>query len=70
MNITILFVFDIFFSKELISKNYFEVEIFSFIYFYISLIMIFMMGLYDDKYGLKPNMKILIYFQLFLYYLC
>ena len=66
MNITILFVFDIFFSKELISKNYFEVEIFSFIYFYISLIMIFMMGLYDDKYGLKPNMKILILFSIIL----
>lgn len=60
INITILLTFNFFSNEVLISKNYFEVKLLSFIFFYVSLFFIFLMGLYDDKYGLKPNIKILI----------
>jgi UDP-GlcNAc:undecaprenyl-phosphate GlcNAc-1-phosphate transferase len=66
LNITILLIFNFFSNEVLVSKNYFEVKLLSFIFFYVSLFSIFLMGLYDDKYGLKPNIKILILFSIVL----
>jgi len=60
VNLTIFFVFYLFFDENFVSKNFFEIQFSSFIFFYISLAIIFLMGLLDDKYSLKPNIKILI----------
>ena len=59
INITVFFIFNFFFYENLVSKNYFSTQL-SFISFFTSLIIIFLMGFLDDKYNLKPNIKIFI----------
>ena len=59
-NITYLLTFNFLFGEKLISKNFFEIDFITLFYFYITLLIIFIMGLLDDSYELNPFLKILI----------
>ena len=59
-NIIIILSCNFFLENTLISKNYFDRNIINFISFFFALLIIFLMGLFDDIYVLKPNIKFLI----------
>lgn len=59
LNISYLFVFDYLFNNLLISNLFFEFKTSKFLFFYFSLLLIFIMGIYDDRFDLKPNFKII-----------
>ncbi|MDC3062400.1 undecaprenyl/decaprenyl-phosphate alpha-N-acetylglucosaminyl 1-phosphate transferase [Candidatus Pelagibacter sp.] len=56
-NIIIILFCNFFLENNLISKYYFDQNIKNFILFFFALTIIFLMGLFDDIYVLKPNIK-------------
>ena len=60
VNISYLIFYNFFLNETIISKKFFETELITYLFFYFTLSVIFIMGLIDDSYGLKPFLKILI----------
>ena len=59
-NITYLLIYNFLLKETFISKNFFETDFITHLYFYFALLVIFIMGLLDDIYELNPFLKILI----------
>lgn len=66
-NIILLIFYDFFNSSKLIPYEYFQYETTNFFFFIITFIVIFLIGIYDDKYGLKPNIKLILFILVILF---
>jgi UDP-GlcNAc:undecaprenyl-phosphate/decaprenyl-phosphate GlcNAc-1-phosphate transferase len=57
LNLTVLFFFDFFFDYQ-----FFNIPKLELFYFFFSLLFLFLLGLYDDKYNLRPLIKLFFLF--------
>lgn len=67
INLLLLILYEFLSSDNLIPFEYFQNEITNFFFFLISLLSIFLIGIYDDKYGLQPNKKLILFISIILF---
>ena len=66
-NLVLLVFYNFFNLNTLIPSEYFQNENTNFFFFSISFLAIFLIGIYDDKYGIKPNKKLILFVLIILF---
>jgi UDP-GlcNAc:undecaprenyl-phosphate/decaprenyl-phosphate GlcNAc-1-phosphate transferase len=66
-NLVLLISYNFFASNKLIPFEYFQNEITNFYFFLITFLTIFLIGIYDDKYGIEPNKKLILFVSIILF---
>ena len=61
VNLAFLTLYDLFTLNDLLPQEYFQKEKINIIFFLITLFTLFFIGLFDDKYGISANTKLLLF---------
>lgn len=67
INLSLLLIYDFYSSENLFPFQYFQNEATNLFFFFISFLVIFFIGIYDDKYGIKPNIKLTLFILIILF---
>jgi len=67
INVTLLIFYSFLSSGNLLLFEYFQNEVTNLFFFSISFISIFLIGIYDDKYGIRPNKKLFLFILIILF---
>lgn len=67
INLSLLILYNFLSSKNLFLSVYFQNEVTNLFFFSISLMTVFLIGVYDDKYGIKPNIKLILFTLIILF---
>jgi len=61
INLVFLTLYDLFTLNDLFPQEYFQKEKTNILYFLVTLFTLFIIGLFDDKYGISANTKLLLF---------
>ena len=59
-NLLLFIIYFFFFDQEFLMKNFYFTELKPFIYFLLTISIIFIIGIYDDKYDITPTKRIIL----------
>lgn len=67
INLGLLILYNFYSSENLFLFEYFQNEVTNLFFFSISFLGIFLIGVYDDKHGIKPNIKLTLFTLIILF---